>query len=874
MAPNFGLQRIYAWCQIVLPFVVLAVFFFGKAFANNEQFLYRDAAHFYYPLFHEVTRQWKAGEIPLWSPWDGIGQPLAADATPSVFYPGKILLLLPWGFGFGMRMYVVGHLALAYGGMFWAARRWNCSRAASILAALTYAFCGPVLSYHANIIFLVGAAWLPFAMVWGWNLARRPALPAGLGLSFSLAMMILGGDAQLAYHTMLMLTLAAIFFVLPWRRLPSWQTWFAWRTVRIGGLIASALFAAGLTAIQILPTSQWVARSVRATSDQPRSVYEVARFAAQGKEINLQNLLGKPKPNTHARQCYDFSIGPWNWPEVLVANFSGQLYPRNERWTRAIPAEGRIWFSSLFMGSLVMLLAAVAVWNASKRFDRWLVAVGAFAVFASLGFYGIGWLWHELAHDYGFKTQGIPIGSPFGGLYWLLNMVLPKYAGFRYPAKWWIFFTFTAAFFSGRGLDVIRISNRWLWRIIVAMGLVAVLGLAVLLLSSSLSSLLPKVENDSLFGPLQASAGISQMAIGLIVGAAAVVMGMAALRLAPRSLGVTIVVLVTMIELALGNRWIAPSANERYWHPNHGVGGIDFSYLRFSNFDAHYFNENASFYPESFSTTSSDDRLIEGMKIDRRVGFSRMHLLGPERVIPSVTSVRPRDRQTIWSWDVRTAKQLEGAITSAQEWSWPAALWKSDVAWHEPIDESTPTEVERGTSEILKPMQAVTKAPRSLIPIESGIRLPSKYHRAFSTDPTPYAPLTLEAKPADRIQLPSAPPKSFVFGKYVRPRSGQIEMDLVGCQPGWVVFREYFDDGWQCDIFDKAGQKRSGVPIYRANRIMMAVPIHAGDTKVVLTYWPRSFVIGAITSSVSFVVLLGLVGYVSIRNPQRGDRKC
>ena len=375
MAQNTGLQRMYVTCQIVLPFVVLAVFFFGKAFANNEQFLFRDAAHFYYPLFHEVARQWQAGEVPLWSPWDGIGTPLAADATPSVFYPGKVLLVLPWGFGLGMRMYVVLHLALAYGGMFWAARSWNCSRAASILAALTYTFCGPVLSYHANIIFLVGAAWLPFALVSGWSLARRPALPAGLGLSCSLAMMILGGDAQLAYHTLLMLTLAAVFFVLPWRRLPSWRAWFAWRTVRIGGLVAGALLAASLAAIQILPTSQWVARSVRATSDQPRSIYEVARLAAQGKDFNLQNLLGKPKPYSHARQSYDFSIGPWNWPEVFVANFGGQMYPRNERWTRAIPAEGRIWFSSLFMGSLAMLLAVVAVWNAPAGRDRWLVVV-------------------------------------------------------------------------------------------------------------------------------------------------------------------------------------------------------------------------------------------------------------------------------------------------------------------------------------------------------------------------------------------------------------------------------------------------------------------------------------------------------------------
>ena len=152
------LHRVRTWLAIWLPFVVLATIFFGGSFVRQEQFVFRDAAHFYYPLFHEVTRQWKAGEIPLWSPWDGIGVPLAADATPSVFYPGKLLLVTPLGFDFGLRLYVLIHYAIAYAGIYVASRIWGCSRTASVLAAVAYAFGGPLLSYHSNIIFLVGSS--------------------------------------------------------------------------------------------------------------------------------------------------------------------------------------------------------------------------------------------------------------------------------------------------------------------------------------------------------------------------------------------------------------------------------------------------------------------------------------------------------------------------------------------------------------------------------------------------------------------------------------------------------------------------------------------------------------------------------------------
>jgi hypothetical protein len=45
--------------------VVLIVACFGPVLFAGRQFAYRDAGHFYYPLYWSVQQQWRAGLLPL-----------------------------------------------------------------------------------------------------------------------------------------------------------------------------------------------------------------------------------------------------------------------------------------------------------------------------------------------------------------------------------------------------------------------------------------------------------------------------------------------------------------------------------------------------------------------------------------------------------------------------------------------------------------------------------------------------------------------------------------------------------------------------------------------------------------------------------------
>ena len=191
------IRRFIPWAG-PLGALALLLFAYRDALFLGGQFGYRDAAHYYYPLYQKVQSEWQAGRIPLWDPSENAGMPLLGNPTAAVLYPGKLIFALlsyPWA----VRVYAVAHSALAFAGAWVLLRGWQASRTGAALAGLGYACGAPVLFQYCNIIFLVGAAWIPWGLwlVDRWLRLGRPG--ALLGLAVVLAMQVLGGDPESAY---------------------------------------------------------------------------------------------------------------------------------------------------------------------------------------------------------------------------------------------------------------------------------------------------------------------------------------------------------------------------------------------------------------------------------------------------------------------------------------------------------------------------------------------------------------------------------------------------------------------------------------------------------------------------------------------------
>ena len=190
-------RHLVAWFGPLCALVLL-LFCYRSALFEGGQFGYRDAAHFYYPLYQKVQAEWAAGHVPLWDMSENAGMPLLGNPTAAVLYPGKLIFALfsyPWA----VRWYAVAHSSLAFAGVWVLLRGWSGSRTAATLAGLSYAYGAPVLFQYCNIIYLVGAAWIPWGLWAVDRWLRQGRLSGLLILAVVLAMQVLGGDPESAY---------------------------------------------------------------------------------------------------------------------------------------------------------------------------------------------------------------------------------------------------------------------------------------------------------------------------------------------------------------------------------------------------------------------------------------------------------------------------------------------------------------------------------------------------------------------------------------------------------------------------------------------------------------------------------------------------
>ncbi len=500
--------------------VGLLIACYGSVLFRDHLFAYRDAAHFYYPLYLRVQQEWAAGRIPLWEPEENAGMPLLGNPTAAVLYPGKLFYAIAPSYAWGVRLYTIAHTLLAVVGTFVLMRSWEVSRTGSGIAALSYGFGAPILFQYCNIIFLVGAAWLPLGLRAAdrWlRLGRRWALGE---LALVLALQTLGGDPQAAYVTGVCAGGYAIG--LSRSRRPGSRRWPAW-AVALGMVLAVVAWTAVvLYAAYLFPTLRperpnnqppplslpwmpyvngairlawvvglgwlvlpWLRRSGR----RPLPTRLLGLLAAAGLSAavmaaQLVPVLEFTSQSVRAARegphdIYPFSLEPVRVAELAFPNVFGSSFHGNRLWLTYIPPAHSpdIWVPSLYLGVTVLVLAlAAAGFRNGPPWRAWLTAIALASLLAALGKFGSPiWLARNvpgMVETIG--RQDLPTDTAIridkhlrdgdGGFYWLLATVLPGFKEFRYPSKLLTFTSLALAALAGLGWDRVvagRSRRRW-----------------------------------------------------------------------------------------------------------------------------------------------------------------------------------------------------------------------------------------------------------------------------------------------------------------------------------------------------------------------------------------------------------------------------
>ncbi|MFO0904788.1 MAG: hypothetical protein U0939_17405 [Pirellulales bacterium] len=823
-----------AWLAMSFLSVPL-LWLFAPALSGDRILAMRDAQHYYVPLWHWLQKQHAAGRETAWNPHENTGTSLLADPTAALSYPGRLVFFLPCSFETSYHLFLSLHLALAAVGVHQAARRLGCSHPGAALAAASYTYGGAVLFLYSNPIYLVGAAWLPWGAAAGFETAARLRregrwhIPWKLALI--LALMIVGGDPQMAVHLCLLAFVAAMAGRVGGRATAEEQPAVSWRervrtrarAVFVVGL--AALAAGALAAIQILPTLESMPLAERRKGEAA---------------------------------TYDFSVGPWRWCETVWPNAGGRMYPQHRRWMSQLPAEGRIWTPTLYGGSLVALLGVAAVIG-GVRTDRRIAGAAAVALAAALaacGRYGAGWAIAELRYWFTGATPDYESqwDAPVGGLYWLLVQVLPGYDAFRYPAKWWTFVAFALALLGAFGWDAVVAGcgsgsrtrattgtrRAAFWLACVLLGLNAVL--AALLLGGLPVQFATNLTPNDWFGPFDVSGAQRDAFTSLVCSSCSALLLLAAARFEKLPLRAAPLLLLgwNTVDLLAANSWLCQ------WQPTpwstrqrESPGRAGESAAVPPEFRRAYRVTSSAWWPRRWAETSSTERLIETADWERATWFPKTNLLREQSVLSREDGWSAYDHRgllgiaedsgALASW--LDALGVDAVVRPHDDES-SAAAWQPEVvlrrtalarAW---IVERAEADATGGGASSWRHVLYDGPTPRDFL---RSVVVEGRETIGAADAPTPGNARAAEtAGPAGRVTA-------------VRAESNtRIVVDVDMRCPAWLVLQDAYAPGWHVDRLDLGTGERSELPLRRANRVMRAVYLPAGRQRIVWTYNPFS----------------------------------
>lgn len=329
--------------NLITPVVLFSpIIFTGKALfwgVPSTQFI---------PWWSLAWENIRAGSVPLWNPYSGMGAPLMANYQSAIFYPPYWFYLLMDSVGgiawmaWAQAIVVTAHLIWAGIGMVVFIRRLGLNENAQTIAGLAYGMSGYLVARAGFFSINACAAWLPWMMVAVTDIfeiynrnGQDPASDGGSQyekiirpiklkkyciLSFYLGMLLLAGHAQTTWYILILVSCWSIYLILssPLRRnIP--------RTVL--ALSVAAFLGVSLAAVQLLPTAEYLLESQRASAVE----YELAM---------------------------SYSFWPWHFLTFLAPGLFGSP-AHGDYW-----GFGNYWEDAVYIGMLPFILAVsgILIW--------------------------------------------------------------------------------------------------------------------------------------------------------------------------------------------------------------------------------------------------------------------------------------------------------------------------------------------------------------------------------------------------------------------------------------------------------------------------------------------------------------------------------
>ncbi|MEW6717422.1 MAG: YfhO family protein [Chloroflexota bacterium] len=338
------------WPHLVLiaPFLLLApVLFTGRALFWGTPALQ------FLPWRAWAWETLRGGHLPLWNPLLGMGAPLFANYQVALLYPPNWLYFLLATVGgisamaWGQALLVAFHLAWAGWGMLCLARALGLNELAQSVSGLAFGLSGYLVARAGFLSINATVAWVPWIMLFSMELVRQErGWASAWKLSGAMALLLLAGHAQVAWYTLLLMVVWLGYwgFYAHSQYKKKDSKWWKKLILKLGLIF---VFALGISALQLLPTIEYLLLSQR----------------SQAVDI-------------HAAMTY--SLWPWHLITLIAPGFFGNP-EQGDYWGYA-----NYWEGSLYIGWLPFILAMWALIKGG-RLTRFLAASALFSFVLALG---------------------------------------------------------------------------------------------------------------------------------------------------------------------------------------------------------------------------------------------------------------------------------------------------------------------------------------------------------------------------------------------------------------------------------------------------------------------------------------------------------
>jgi hypothetical protein len=353
-------------------------------------FFCRDTAGLSYVLWSYLKQRLAEHSWPLWFPYDGLGAPFIGSTVSITFHPVALLLMVTsvaqvW------RLAALGSFALAFLATWKLAEQFECSRGGAALAAVSFVYCGALVSQVSNSVYLMGGAlWPLFCLGIAKSAQGRAVFGAGVSAA-AFALCCGAGDFQSAL-LMGAMSLPIYFAAQPHLARPA-------RAVLVVTL--TGVWGLALSAAQLFPTIDTFLQIDRSSGLSWSEVSRWSLHPARLPELFLGDLV--------------------HWvPGADVPNLIRQ---------EILGSEG-LWSTTVCLGVLALLCIPFALLLPARSHRPELILLSMALVL----------LWLSL--------------GPFGGLYAIPFRLVPLWSAFRFPEKLVLHASLPIALLAGRGLSL------------------------------------------------------------------------------------------------------------------------------------------------------------------------------------------------------------------------------------------------------------------------------------------------------------------------------------------------------------------------------------------------------------------------------------